>query len=468
MSAHASLVPVEFEWPSLAEAARTLTLRAGYNSAVVALGAGVLGVAAGLVGVFALLRKRALMTDALAHATLPGVAGAFVLASALGENARSLPVLLAGAAVSGVLGVLAVQGIVRGTRLREDAAIAIVLSVFFGLGVALMSHVQSMGVGGQGGIKSFIFGQTAAMRAGDAWLIAGAAAVVGLGVAVLFKEFRLVCFDQEFAGALGWRVSAIDLLMMAAVVLVTVIGLQAVGLILIVALVILPAASARFWTDRLWVMTVLAAVFGGMCGYLGACMSALFARFPAGAVIVLTGGAIFVVSLLAAPRRGVVAAVARHASLRLKIARQHALRAAYEAMEGAGAEGTSIGVEALRRSRSWGRGEFALVARLLRVSGLARVEGGALTLTAAGLEAARQVTRNHRLWEEYLITHADLAPSHVDRAADLVEHILSPELVARLEANLARRGPAPAGAPARSVHPIAPVDGAGGGRGARP
>jgi manganese/zinc/iron transport system permease protein len=448
-----SLVPTGIDWPAWIEVWRVLTFAAGFNTSVVMIGVTLLGTAAGIVGTFAVLRKRALMGDALSHATLPGIACAFLVAVALGAQGRSLPVLLFGAAVSGVVAVLVVQGIVRHTRLPEDAAIGAVLSVFFGLGLVLLSYIQNLGSGDQGGIAKFIYGQTATMRVSDALTIGLVALTVIAAAAALFKEFRLVCFDQEFAGTQGWPISAIDLLMMALVVLVTVIGLQAVGLILIVALVIIPPAAARFWTDRLWLMTVAAALIGGASGYLGAAASALFPRFPAGGVIVLVAGAVFVLSLLFAPARGILFSAARHARLRLDIAEQHILRALFEAEERGERGGLDLG--AMARARDESRLSVSLLARLMAARKLLVRDGPRMALTETGRREAFRVTRNHRLWEQFLIAYADLAPSHVDRSADYVEHVLSADMVARLERRLAAidRLPRPLAMP-ESPHPL--------------
>ncbi len=308
-----------------AEILATVTLRAGFNSAVVVAGTACLGIAAGVIGSFMLLRKRAMVSDALSHATLPGIAMAFLVATALGMEGRSLPVLLTGALFSGVLGVLAIQAISRHTRLPEDAAIGAVLSVFFGVGVVLLSHIQTLATGNQAGLKTFILGQTAAMNRNEAMAIAGLALAALAACVLLFKEFRLLCFDPGFAAGQGWPTVRIDLTLMGLTTLVTVIGLQTVGLILIIALLIVPPAAARFWTEKLWAMLVIAAVLGGISGWLGASLSALVPRLPAGAVIVLVAGALFLFSFLFAPARGVVATAWRQARLRLAYAEQSAL-----------------------------------------------------------------------------------------------------------------------------------------------
>lgn len=451
--------------PDVGEVLRVLSLQAGFNSAVVVIGATLLGIASGTVGTFALLRKRALMGDALAHATLPGIALAFLVSVWLGAEGKSLPVLLLGATVTGVLGVVAVHLIVRHSRLREDAAIGAVLSTFFGAGIVLLSYIQTLQSGNQGGLHHFIYGQTAAMSRSDAILIGAVALGAALTAGAVLKEFRLVCFDDQFAAVQGWPVQLIDLLMMALVVVVTVIGLQAVGLVLVIALLIIPPAAARFWTDKLGLMTLLGAGIGGLSGYLGSVASALLPRLPAGSVIVLTAGSLFALSLLLAPSRGLVARSLRHTLFRLRIDRQNLLRAIYESLE-SGRHPAGVPTGELLRVRTWSAARLALLLTWLTRRGLVTRRAGIVVPTDLGRAEAARVTRNHRLWEEYLLSYADLAASHVDRAADMVEHVLSEPLIAELERELRRRGRLPTAAPvgplgarfpiAPSVHPIPP------------
>ncbi len=447
VGARTTLTDVGYGWPGWAEVLEVLLFRGGFNTSVVVTGTTLLGLAAGVVGVFALLRKRALMSDALSHATLPGIALAFLLATVLGFDGRSLPVLLAGAAATGVLGVLTVQLILRHTRLREDAAIGIVLSVYFGVGVVLLSVVQQRPAGNAAGLSHFIYGQTAAMRAGDAWLMAGLAAVAVASAALLLKEFALVCFNDAFAAVDGWPVSKVDLAMMALVVLVTVAGLQAVGLILVVAMLIVPPVAARFWTDRLGWLVVLSGGLGALCGYLGAAVSALLPRYPAGAVIVLGAGVVFVLSMLFAPKRGVFAVLVRRVGLRVRIATDHVLETAHlqeqellrDDESPHSGDPTNLLTE-VAAERRWPWWMPHVVRWRLRWRDEGRWVRGALNLKPAGRRRGAQVFRNHRLWEQYLVSYADIAPSHVDWSVDQVEHVLTPVLVEELEAALAERG----------------------------
>lgn len=411
---------------TLNEIVQTLTLRAGFNTNAVILGTTLLGLAAGVIGAFSLLRKRSLTADALSHATLPGIAGAFLIATALGYSGRSMPVLMLGAAITGIIGVASIHALLRSTRLKEDAAIGIVLSVFFGVGVVLLSYVQRSKVGSGAGLNHYIYGQTAAMTQHDAYTMGIIGAIATMIALLLLKEFMLVCFNEGFARAIGLPVWLIDSIMLALIVVITVTGLQAVGLILIVAMLIIPPAAARFWTNRLWRLVLISAFIGGLSGYSGAAISALLPNKPAGAVIVLVAGSIFAVSMLLAPKRGVLADLIRRARLRVLIARDHLLETLYEREMGLGA------FDPLRH--------HSLLVVLLRLRGWITRAGDTFTLTEAGREQGARVHRNHQLWEQYLISYADIAPTHVDWSVDQVEHVLSDELIANLEAALTRRG----------------------------
>jgi manganese/zinc/iron transport system permease protein len=273
-----------------------------YNTAVVLLGASLLGLCAGVIGCFALLRRRSLVGDALSHATLPGVCLAYLI---VGE--RSLPALLAGAAVAGLAGVGVLALLDRYTRIKQDAGIAIVLSTFFGAGVVLQVIIQQRPGSGRAGLDAFIFGRTAGMIAEDVKLIAWLALATVLVVTLLYKEFKLVSFDPQFARGQGWPAAAIDLGMMLLLVVAVVIGLPAVGVLMIAGLLVIPAAAARFWTDRLGVMLILAGGVGLAAGVAGTWISATVERMPAGPTIILVATALFVLSLALAPRRGVLA-----------------------------------------------------------------------------------------------------------------------------------------------------------------
>lgn len=428
---------------------RVLSLR-DYNTRVVVIGVTVLGAAAGVIGAFMLLRRRALLGDALAHATLPGIAIAFMVLVAAGGTGKWLPGLLTGAVISGMAGVGLILLIQSMTRLKEDTALGIVLSVFFGFGTALLGIIQQMDQGSAAGLETFIYGRTAAMLASDARLIVGIAIIVIAGCTLLFKELKLLSFDAQFAATQGWPTLGLDLFMMVMVTAVTVVGLQAVGLILIIAMLIIPAAAARFWTHRLRTMLILSAIIGALSGWIGASISGLAAHMPAGAIIVLVATGWFVISMFVGPARGVLLRWTRIWQLNRLIARQHLLRAAYELIESGRsiptetAERPQVRIDDLMTMRSWPRRTLMrVIHRADRQELLNLLPGDVIELTDRGMLEARRVVRDHRLWEMYLITHADVAPSHVDRGADMIEHVLGDDMVAKLEDLLEQEGHLP-------------------------
>lgn len=413
-----------------------------YNTRVVILGTSLLGMAAGVVGTFTLLRRRALMGDALSHATLPGVGLAFLLAPSLGLDGKSLPVLLTGAALSGLCGVAAIMFVRNMTRLREDAALGIVLSVFFGAGISVFSVVQKSG-GNAAGLETFIYGKAALLSAGDAKLIAIIGAGVTLVIVAMFRELTLLCFDEGFAASRGYPVLLLDILLMALVVITTIIGLKAVGLILMIALLVIPAAAARFWTDGLAKMTIIAAVCGGASGLLGSALSALFKDLPSGAMIVLVSAVLFFISMIIGTARGVLVRALRRRSLNQAIDREHLLRGLFELLEshsashGVSDKAASVSYSELEDLRTWTPRRLRSQLSRSKAQNLVQTTpDGRLMLSSEGRTEARRLVHNHRLWELYLMTHAEVAAARVDREADAIEHVLEPELIAKLEALL--------------------------------
>jgi manganese/zinc/iron transport system permease protein len=418
---------------------KSVLLLEDYNTRVVVLSVAMLGIAAGLIGSFTLLRRRALIGDALAHASFPGIAVAFMVVTALGASGKSLPVLLTGATLGGLAGVGLILFVQKYTRLKQDAALGIVLSVFFGFGAALLGVIQQMKTGSAAGLETFVYGKTASIKYEDAVLIACVAIVAILVCVAFFKELKLLCFDQQFAESSGMSTLLFDIVLMAMVVAVTMIGLQAVGLILMVALLVIPPAAARFWTDSLFRLTIVSCVFGLLGGVVGAASSALLPKLPSGAMIVLVCAVIFMISMAWGTSRGVIPRFFRRMQLNRAIDRQHLLRGLFELLEKSSAQTPTsnsiepIAIDKLRKLRSWSARRLSKTIQRSVAEGLVRVADEGVRLTQAGFAEAARLTRQHRLWELFLIHHADIAPSRVDRDADDIEHVLEPEIVDELE-----------------------------------
>jgi manganese/zinc/iron transport system permease protein len=415
---------------------RLLAIR--YNTLVVLVGTSLLGASAGLIGSFAVLRRQALVGDALAHAALPGVCLAFLL---VGQ--RSLPALLSGALATGLAGVACVSLLRRYTRIKEDAAIGIVLSVFFGAGLALSRVIQNTTTtGSKAGLDSYILGKTAGMTSQDVAWIASLSLGCVLVVLTVYKEFKLVSFDAGFASAQGWPALALELTMMALVAVTVVLGLPAVGVVLMAALLILPGAAARFWTDRLEVMLWLSALFGVAIGAIGTAISARYSGMPAGPIIVLVGTALFLASVLLAPRRGALARALSQRAFRRRLEEQKLLRMMHQHLEADAHDDDAVPLETLLRRASWRRRQLDRLARRLAARGWLSAAGtDRWRLTESGQSQAAELVHARRLWELFLNEHAEMTGSIADIETEPLEELLPAETIRDLEAKLAAAGP---------------------------
>ena len=278
-----------------------LALFSNYTFQIVALGSALLGIISGVLGSFAVLRKQSLLGDGVSHAALPGVVLVFLL-----TGSKNTEMLLLGALVTGIFATLLILGIVKTTRVKFDAALALVLSVFFGLGTVLLTYSQKIPNANQAGLKNYIYGQAANMLESDVLSMLVVGFIVIILVLLFWKELKITSFDPEYAKTLGFNTSYINLLMILLLVLAIIIGLQTVGVILMSALIIAPAVSARQWTNKFSIMVILAAIFGGLSGLLGATISITSSKLATGPIIVVVATIIAITSLLIAPKRGVI------------------------------------------------------------------------------------------------------------------------------------------------------------------
>jgi manganese/zinc/iron transport system permease protein len=363
-----------------------------YTDSVVVVGAAVLGIAAGVLGALAVLQRRSLVGDALAHSALPGVAIAFLV-----TGAKDPASLLVGAAIAGLIGALMMVGIERSSRIRPDAAIGVVLSSFFSLGIVLLTYISSTGNAEQAGLETYLFGQAAGLLERDVEVMALlAAAAIGL-VAVAFRPLKVVLFDRGFAASAGLPLRLIELASTALLVVAIVIGLRAVGAILMVAMLIVPTVTARQVTSRLSVLLPVAGLVGAGVGVAGA-LAAARAEVPTGPAIVLVGASVVLAAVLLAPGRGVL-----WRALRLRRERRRE-----------GASGVLIDLEtALHAGPPPTEGELReLSARPGRVvrrglrdlerAGLVTRDGSRLLLTEGGAAAAHAALEDRRLWSAWL------------------------------------------------------------------
>jgi manganese/zinc/iron transport system permease protein len=357
-----------------------------YTLRTVALGAITLGIVSGALGAFAMLRRQSLLGDAMSHAALPGVVLAFML-----TGLKSPVVLMLGAAAAGILAVLFLIVIIRYTRIKEDSALGIILSVFFGFGLMLLTFLQRNPDARQAGLNKFLFGQAATLLEQDVWTMAVFGGIALVLLLFFWKEFKLLSFDRDFGASLGYPMQWLEIAITALLVIAIVIGLQAVGVVLMSAMVVAPAAAARQWTDRLGVMVALSAGFGALAGVSGTLVSSLAAGLSTGPVIVLCASVIVLVSLLFAPNRGLLWNWLRHQRHRRRLQTNQVLSNLYR-MAAQHAEPTHPHtVTALRITGAGERGvQYSL--QTLADRGLVRnVQGDQWALTPAGVEAAQRL-----------------------------------------------------------------------------
>jgi len=275
-------------------------LNIDYTLLLVLQGAALLGITAGALGSFALLRQQSLLGDAISHAALPGIVLMFLC-----THSKNPWVLLCGGAIAGVVGVLSMNYLCARTTLKKDAILGIILSVFFGLGLVLMTVAQKVPTSNQAILNKFLFGNVATLLPEDIVVIATIALFIFAVLVLCWKECTVYVFDPVFTHTLGLRPVIIETVLTVLLVLAIVIGLQTVGVVLMSTMLIAPAAAARQWTTRLVHMVGLAAFFGGCAALAGVYVSGVVDHVPTGPAIVVAASGIVLFSLLCAPQRGV-------------------------------------------------------------------------------------------------------------------------------------------------------------------
>ena len=426
---------VELDWKE--QAIRFLSLRdTTVRNAV--LGSVFMGVSCGLFGGYVVARRMSLFGDTLSHAVLPGVALGF-----LWSRSKDPLVILIGATIAGLLGTIVVAWIRKTTRIKEDSALGLVLSGFYALGICLFTVIQKMDFGNQSGIDKFLFGQTASLASEDVALM-GLVAFGTLTMVLLFrKELLLTSFDEGFARSVGVPVEFMRYLLLLGLTFAVVTSLQAVGVVLVSALLITPAASAYLLTDRMNVLLFLSVVFGITAGLLGAFGSFLQSNLPTGPFIVLACSFIFGTAFLFGPRHGLVARWIRRRDRIRQIRLENTMKAVYQVLEQGEFLHTSVTIGELAGRRRVNVAEANREAEELVSTHYATLvssgdsprlsQNNRLTLTPEGWERACQIVRNHRLWELYLTNEARYAADHVHDDAEKIEHVLGEGVVRQLE-----------------------------------
>ncbi len=406
------------------------------------LGCALLGICCGLLGSILVVRQFALAGDTLAHAVLPGIALGYLWAE------HKSPIhLFIGAVIAGLIGSFIVSLIQQTTSLKRDTSLGVVLGGFYALGIVLISLVQKYMPGNSSGLESFLFGKAAAMTEMDLALIA---AITGLSLVIFllfFGQLKVISFDVTFARSIGIPERFFHYLLMVLLAWAVVSALQAVGVVLISAMLVIPASTAYLLADRLHWMVIIAVLIGMVVSTVGVFISFLGPRLPTGPFIVLTAAAVFSLAFLAAPRHGWVAKWWARRKQTHQIRRENLLKAIYHLQEAEKFTNEWVGLGELIGKRKKRQTQVLHEIALLDQKDLIEWDraGEKLRFQEAGLHRAKEIVRNHRLWELYLTNEANIAPDHVHDDAEKIEHILGEELVREMEAALADTGVDPHG-----------------------
>jgi len=401
------------------------------NVRYVVLGNVLLSASAAMVGSFIVLQKKALVGDAVSHAVLPGICAAFLF-----SGSKNTAFMLIGAFITGWLALITIDYIVAKSKLKKDAAIGLVLSVFFGAGMVMLTYIQQTGNAAQSGLDHFIFGKAATLIGSDLMIFSVLAVILLVAVGVFFKSFALVAFDRPYAEALGYPVRKLDLLLTSLTVLAVVTGITAVGVVLMAAMLVTPGAAARYWTDNIRRMVAIAVAFGIFAGLAGAYISYTAPAMPTGPWMVVISSLIAFISFFFAPKKGILPKLYTQRKNQRIIAEENTLKMFYHLGEPKQHFKEKRSLSELIQTRQVN--ELLLKAALKRLANeqLLIAHGQQWALTDIGYQKAARVVRLHRLWELYLTRYMDIASDHVHDDAETIEHILTPELEHELEHQL--------------------------------
>lgn len=402
------------------------------NVRYVVLGTLLLTSSSAMVGSFTLLKKKALVGDAIAHAIFPGVCIAFMLT----ENKHPIHLTL-GAFATSWLSLYLIDSIPTHTKIKKDTAIALVLSMTFGLGTLLLSIIQGSGNAAQVGLSNFLFGNAAALLGDDLLILVLLSLLIIATLIVCFKEFTLIAFDKAFAQAIGLPVRHLEALFTSLTVLALVVGIRAVGIVLMASMLITPAAAARFWTDRLSKMVLLSAILGMLASIVGSFTSYISPGMPTGPCIVLAITLIAYSSFLLAPRRGLLAKRLHQRQHQQKTLVENILKLFYELGEQEGAYFCHRPTSELLVHRPMPLRLLMQGLKSLQRQGRVQQRGDQWRLTEVGKHLGQQISQRHQLWELYLTRYLKIKPDHVHEDAESIEHVLTPTLVKELRKLLA-------------------------------
>lgn len=392
------------------------------------LGALAVSFSSAIIGTFTFLRKKALVGDAVSHSVLPGICFAFILS---GEKDPIL--LILGAFLSGWLSVFFIDFIVSRSKIKADSAISITLSLFFAFGAVLLSYIQNSNNPNQSGINHYLFGKAAAITDDDLMVFVLVLLIVLIMVGLFFKKFVTVCFNEDHAKSIGWNVKWIDFIMSSLTVLIIASGIQTVGVVLMAALLITPPGAAGFWTYNIKKMIGWSLIFTTLSTILGTYVSYVRPNMPTGPWIIFFLSLIAIFSVLFSPK-GILRKTFVNRRNREKIRNENLLKTTYYLTFEKHLEDFSR--TEIMTKRGYETIELEKGLKSLKKKGYLSENNGRFKLTLDGKTESKRVVRLHRLWELYLTKKMNFKSDHIHGIAETMEHIITPEIEAKLLSEL--------------------------------
>ena len=401
------------------------------NTMTVVLGSSIICIISAITGCFAFLRKRSLAGDAVSHSVLPGICLAFLIS---GEKS---PIwLLLGAIFSGLLSLLLMEWLVKTKMARTDTAITLMLSVFFGSGIVMLTYIQHQGNAAQAGLDKYLFGKAASLTSEDLYLIVISATILLSTYLIFLRGFYVLSFDEDFAQVAGFPLTILRFLLSFSTVWTIAIGIQAAGVVMMSSLLIAPALAARFWTNSIKVLLLLAAIFGLISGDSGAFISYMAPSMPTGPWIVVSITFIAILSVLFAPKKGIIARWLVHRENRIKILEENILKLFFRIAENNNGKHQPQSLASILSYRDFNQTNLLKGLQKLKRKGFIKQTEDHYILTEEGAIMGRKIIRLHRLWELYLQKKLHLPPDHVHDDAEAVEHVITPEIEKLLDHEL--------------------------------
>ncbi len=398
------------------------------NIKYVVIGSVLLSISSAVVGCFTFLQKKSLIGDVISHSVLPGVCLSFMI-----SGTKDPILIIIGAFITGWLSIVVMDFIVNNSKIKEDTATGLSLSVFFGIGILLLTVIQHSGNAAQTGLDSFLFGNAAALIGTDLLVFGIIAGLILIMVWLLYKELKVLAFNPDFGRSIGLPIRAVEIALSFLTVLAVVTGIQAVGVVLMAAMLITPAATARFWTDRLGIMILLASLFGAVSGISGAFVSYVAPGMPTGPWIVMIVSLMAVISFFIAPKKGIITKLLKQRATKRRLLEENILKTFFAIGEKDEMPFKERSMEELLEKRDFTTHQLQTGLRRLEKQRYIKRTKNNWQLLQQGFVQGKRTQRLHRLWELYLTEYLRIAPDHVHEDAESIEHVITPALEIELE-----------------------------------